>query len=230
MRRLLLAFAVLSVSSCGKLPAFLGGAACPQDPDLERRASSTVVLSAFTTIVRHDLSLAALAALPGTESLGPGGKLQGLTVVHHQLSYKTAIAVTSPLFGGPRCAWLEKVTVDVTPDKSEIFVPSEYPEESCEYQQILLHERSHEETHRDVLAQSVDDMRRALVKEEDLPAHGTPLTVADRPEAERLIEAMVDKATKPVYADFQRTLKERQAVIDLPENYRWVARRCSNWK
>ena len=230
MRPLLLALAVLSVSACENKPAILGGPACPPDPGLERTAKSSVVVSPIETIVRHDLSLAAVAALPGTETLGPGGKLQGLTVVRHQLRYKTAIAVTSPLFGGPRCAWLEKLTVDVTPDKIEIYVPSEYPEESCEYQQILLHERSHEETHRDALAQASGDLRMALAKAEELPARGAPLTVADRPEAERLIEAMVDKATKPVYAEFQRTLKERQAVIDLPENYRWVARRCSNWK
>ena len=226
----LLALAVLSAAACGRGSPFGGGPACPHDLDLDRTADSSVVSASVPEVVRHDLTRAEVARLSGTEALGPGGKIRGLTLVHHQLSYKTSIALTHPLFGGPRCAWLEKLTVDVTPDKIEIYVPKEYPENSCEYEQILAHERTHEKIHRDVLAQTADDMRRALAKAVYLPARGTPLTVADRPEAERRIEAMVDKAAKPVYAEFKETLKERQAVIDLPKNYLWTQQRCSNWK
>jgi hypothetical protein len=231
--RALLVLAVLAVlasAACGRKPSWLGGPVCPEDPDLDRSANVEVVVSSFTTTVRHDLDMAAVARLPGTEALGPGGKLQGLTIVHHQVNYKTGVALTRPLFGGPACAWIDKLTVDMTPDQSEIFVPSEYPEESCEYDQILLHERSHDETHRDALAEAADALRRALAKASGLPARGTPIAVADRAEAERRIEAAVDKAEKPVYADFQDALRRRQAVIDLPENYVWTARRCSHWK
>ena len=224
-----LVLAVLASSACGRNSSFGGGPACPHDLERNRTADSSVVVSSIATVVRHDLSLEEVSRLPGIETLGPG-KLQGLTVVRHRLGYKTGIALTHPLFGGPRCAWIEKLTLDITPEKIEIFVPSEYPEDSCEYQQILAHERQHEDTHRDALAQAADDLRRALAKADYLPARGTPLAVADRPEAERRIEAMVDKFAKPVYDGFMETLKERQAVIDLPENYRWVARRCANWK
>jgi hypothetical protein len=226
----LFAVLVLAAAACGRKPAFLGGPACPHDLDGGRIADSTVLVSSIATVVRHDLSVDQVSHLPGTEKLGPGGRLQGLTIVRHQLSYKTAIAVTSSLFGAPRCAWIDKLTVDITPDKIEIFVPSDYPEGSCEYEQILAHEMEHEETHRDVLAQTAEDMRRALAKADYLPTRATPLAVADRSEAERRIEAMVDKAAKPVYAGFKETLRERQAVIDLPENYRWTASRCSHWK
>ncbi len=228
--RAFLVLAVFASAACGRGSPFAGGPACQRDPDQEQAADVEVVVSSFATTVRHDLGLAALARLPGAEALGPGGKIQGLTVVHHQLGYKTAIAVTRPLFGGPRCAWIEKLTVDMTPEKSEIFVPREYPEESCEYDQILLHEREHDETHRDALAEAADDLRRALARAAELPARGTPLAVADRPDAERRIEAMVDQIEKPVYAEFQGRLRERQAVIDLPANYDWTARRCSHWK
>lgn len=228
--RPLLVLAVLAAAACGRGSPLGGGPACPHDLEFDRTAPVTVVSHTVVTAVRHDLSLEGIARLPGTESLGPGGKLQGLTVVHHQLSYKTGIAMTRPLFGGPRCAWIDKLTVDMTPDKMEIYVPSEYPENSCEYDQILSHERQHEETHRDALQLAVEEMRRALAKADYLPARGTPLAVADRPEAERRIEEMVDKATKPVYAEFKDSLRKRQAVIDLPENYQWTERRCSHWK
>lgn len=228
--RPLLVVAVLAAAACGRRTPLIGAQVCPHDLSLDRAAPAAVVSSPVTTVVRHDVSLEGIARLPGTEALGPGGKLQGLTVVQHQMNYKTAVALARPLFGGPRCAWIDTLTIDVTPEKMEIYVPSEYPEGSCEYDQILAHERQHEDTHRDVLAATVEEMRAALAKADYLPARGTPLAVADRPEAERRIEKMVDKATKPVYARFKEELRRRQAVIDLPENYRWTQNRCQNWK
>jgi len=224
-----LVLAVLASAACGRAGPLLGGPSCPHDPDLDRTPPMTVVSNPVTTVIHHDLSLQGLAHLPGTEALGPGGKLQGLTIVQHRMNYKTGIALTHPLWGQP-CAWIDKLTVDVTPEKMEIYVPSEYPEGSCEYDQILSHERQHEDTHRDVLNENVDNLRRALASADYLPARGTPLTVADRPEAERRIEEMIDKATKPVYAQFKEELKQRQAVIDLPANYLWTQNRCHDWK
>ncbi|MFI5346683.1 MAG: hypothetical protein ACHQ51_09950 [Elusimicrobiota bacterium] len=224
-----IALAVLASAGCGR-GAPSSGPACPHDLALDRAAPIEVVVSSMTTAIRRDVDLAGLNKLPGTEALGPGGKLQGLTVVEHRLAYKTGIALTSPLFGGPACAWVDKLTVNLTPASMTIYVPREYPEDGCEAEQILAHERLHEEAHRDTLTEYADEMRRALSRADWLPARGTPLAVADRAEAERRIESMVDKAAKPVYARFKEELAKRQAVIDDPENYRWVSRRCSNWK
>lgn len=221
--------AALALAACGRgSPA--SGPACPHDPDLGRAAPFEVVVGSVPTVIRHDTDLAGLARVPGTEALGPGGKLQGLTVVEHRLAYRTGIAVTSRLLPGPVCSWIDKLTVDMTPQSLTILVPRDYAEGSCEYEQILAHERLHEEVHRDTLAEYADRMRRALAATAWLPARGTPLAVADRPEAERRVEEMVDKATKPVYAEFQAELKRRQSELDVPENYLWVARRCGHWK
>jgi hypothetical protein len=222
---LTLALALLAAitGGCG-LPS---GPPCPHDASYPSAAPFEVVISTVVTVVRRDLDL---ARLPGAETLGPEGKLQGVTVVEHRMTYKTGIAVSRHLFGGPACAWVADLTVDLTPASMTIYVPHEYPEDGCESEQILAHERQHEEIHRDTLAEYADAIRRALAKADWLPARGTPLAVADRAEAERRVEKMVDKATKPVYAEFQEELKKRQAVIDMPENYRWVSRRCAHWK
>jgi hypothetical protein len=226
---LAVALAALAAAACGR-GAPVAGPACPRDPSYDRVPAFEVVFGTVATSVRHDLGLADLARLPGTEALGPGGKLQGLTVAEHQLAYKSGVAVTSKLFGGPECAWIEKLTVDVTPRSMTIYVPSEYPEGSCEEEQILAHERQHEEIHRDTLAEYADVMRGALGKADWLPGRGAPLAVSGRDEADRRVDEMVDKITKPVYAEFKAELAKRQAVIDVPENYRWVSRRCDHWK
>jgi hypothetical protein len=219
--------AVLAAGACG------GGTpwspvSCPQDPDGER-ARIDVVVSSFTTVVRHDLNLAQVGALPGMESAGPSGKRQGVTVFRHRLNYTTAIALSGRLLQSGSCAWLEKLTVDLTPEKAEIYVPSDYMEDSCEYQQILAHEHLHDDTHRDALTNAANVLRADLAKA-GLPGRGLQIAVADRPEAEKLIEARIDAVTKPVFAGFKAELDERQAVIDLPENYRWTASRCADWK
>ncbi|MDE2510098.1 MAG: hypothetical protein KGL74_03150 [Elusimicrobia bacterium] len=227
--RVFFAVAALASAACGRGPGS-SGVACPHDLTRERLPPVEVVVSSVTAVVRRDLDLAQLARLPGTEALGPGGKIQGLTLAEHRLAYKTGIAVEPHLFGGPECAWIDHLTVNMTPTSITIYVPKDYPEDSCESEQVLAHERQHEEIHRDTLDEYAGEMRRALARADWLPARGTPLAVADRAEAERRIEEMVDKAAKPVYARFKETLAERQAVIDVPENYRWVSRRCANWK
>lgn len=226
-------FAVLlavGLSACDRVAPLLPNAGCPRDDSYDRTPAFEVTVASVPTVIRHDVDLAGLAKINGTEAVGPDGKLQGLTVVEHQLSYKTGIAVTWKPLGGDPCAWVDKLTVDITPKSVAIFVPSDYPQDSCEYDQILAHERQHEETHRDMLAETAEKMRKALAASDALPARGTPLEVADRTQAEARIEAAVDAITKPVYADFKTELARRQAIIDLPENYRWVTRRCSSWK
>ncbi len=215
-------------AACGRGPS--SAPACPHDLSSGRGIDFEVVLSSFPTTIRRDLTLADLSKYPETEALGPGGKLQGLTGASQELRYDAKIALAPRFFGGPRCAWIDHLSVDITPKNSEIIVPREYPEDSCQYEQILAHERTHEDTTRDALAEAADELRRALRKTDWLPARGTPISVADRAQAEKRIEAMIDRAAKPVYDAYLARLKERQAVIDLPENYRWVSRRCPTWR
>src|SRR3569832_580072 len=107
----LLVLAVLASAACGRgSPLYGGPEACAENTEYDRAAPTDVVSSSTAAVLRHDVSREGIAHLPDTEALGPGGKLQGLTVVHHQLSYKTGIAVTQPLFGGQRCAWIDKLT------------------------------------------------------------------------------------------------------------------------
>lgn len=128
------------------------------------------------------------------------------------------------------CAWLERLSVDITPSTVTIYIPSEYPEGSCEDAEILRHERQHEDIHRGALDQAAEEMRLALSRADWLPARGTPLEVADRAEAEKRLDEMVLKVVQPPYDAFKQRLAHDQAVIDLPENYEWVTRRCRDWK
>lgn len=190
----------------------------------------TVLVSSVPTVVRRDLTIDALGRMRNADKLDGTGKLQGLTIVEHRLGYKTGVAMGQGFFKSRACAWLESLTVDLTPGEVAIYVPREYPEGSCEYTEVLRHERQHEDIHRRGLEEAADETRRALARAKWLPARGTPLEVADRPEAEKRLDGMVLRAIQPSYDRFKESLEKEQAVIDLPENYDQVTRRCRGWK
>jgi hypothetical protein len=228
MKRLLLSLAVFAAAACGRSPSATR-ASCAPDESL-RRLDFNVTVSSVATAVRRDVDLAGLARVRGGYERADGGHTQGLTVVEHRLGYKTGVAVTEPMFGGRPCAWIASLSVDMTPGEVTIYVPSEYADASCEELEILAHERRHEEIHRRLLAQAAENMRAALAKADRLPTRGTPLPVANRAEAEKRFEAMVDRVIDPVYAGFKAELGREQAEIDTPENYARVTGRCSGWK
>ena len=226
MRARAAAVLLLAAAACGRGPA--AGPACPHDLSLERSPEFRVLVSSVPTAVRRDLDFAGLSRLAGVETVG--GKLEGLTVVDYRLAVRTDLELSRSRAGPQSCAWLKSLTVDLTPASIVIYVPRDYAPDSCESEEILAHERRHEEIHRRLLDEAAESVRRALSKFDRLPARGTPLAVSDRAEAGRRIDALVDGAVKPVYDDFQRELAKEQAVLDTPENYRWTSLRCPRWK
>jgi len=225
--RLLAPLAALFAAACGR-GALEGGPSCPQDPNAPP-ISFSVTTSTAPAAVRRDLDMAQISLLRG--EIGPDdGNLQGLTVVEHRLYYKTGVAVSKGLFRRRSCAWIETLAVDLTPGEATIYVPREYDDGSCEAEEILRHERQHEDIHRRGLEYVAAGMRLALDQAKWLPSRRTPLEVADRAEADKRFDAMILKVLQPPYDEFKKTLAAEQAVIDLPENYRWVSLRCPGWK
>ena len=127
--RLIPILVLLAAAACeNALPT--GGPACPHDEFLDRQVPFNVVVSSVPTLVRRDLDIEALSRIRNAERLGPG-KLQGLTVVEHRLGYNTGVAVAKGFLRPRSCAWLESLTVDLTPGEVTIYVPREYAEGSC---------------------------------------------------------------------------------------------------
>lgn len=176
-------------------------------------------------VLRRDMSLAALAR--ETSNTGPG-RSQGLTVVESRLAYDSK--VSSRKENGRLCVWMEEVGVDLTPSSVQIIIPSEYPEGSCEYDAILLHEREHERVYQERDAAAVAEIRAALISAKWLPARGNPLEVTDQAAAEAALNAKIHKVVDPVYAKYKEELGAAQAELDQPALYQWVSKRCSAWK
>lgn len=177
--------------------------------------------------LRRDLSLSELA------SLGDGvgsGRLQGLTIVQHAFERKWARTISTSRKPGRMCVWLTRLSVDLTPTKAEMYVPRDYAEGSCEEAEVSRHEREHEEAHRASLQEFADRLERDLEAADWLPVEGAPLEVADEAEADRRLDAAFERLFVPAREAFLAELSRRNAVLDLPANYRWVTSRCDGWK
>lgn len=216
---------ILIMSSCGrKEPG--NETACPHDPGFDRSKLVRVRAAIPPAVLRRDLSLSALAAQSG--GLVGAGKLQGLTAVDHQLAFQSL--VNAETARGKTCVWFEEVRIDMTPASLQIFVPSEYSENSCEYLAILAHEREHERVHAERLAAAAGEIETALTAARWLPARGNPLETDDRIAAETALKAKIAKVVTPAYDKFKTDLAVAQDDLDRPDLYQWVSKRCSGWK
>lgn len=201
------------------------GPACVREE--EPPASVKVFHRPFSARVRTDLSLKEIRGLtPGPDS----GSLQGLTVVEHAFERRWKRSVRPSLRRGSRCVLLSDLTVDLTPSKVEIFIPREYPEGSCELEEVLRHEREHEQVHRKALEGFAERLRSAVYRADWLPVNGVPLVAADEDEADKRLDDAFQKVLKPVHAWFLQELSDHNSTLDAPGNYRWVTARCSGWR
>lgn len=214
------------MAACGR-PEAPSPAACAHDTTLPREGHIEVKMSVPPARLRRDMDLHALAVeSKGTVGLGAGP--QGLTEVEHRLDVRTLMSLT-PASGGA-CVWFEKVTIDLSPGDVAIFVPSEYPEDSCEYLAVLDHERGHERVHRERLEKAATEMQAALDGAKWLPLRGNPAFAADKDAAQKALEDKIRKVVHPAFEKFKWELTIAQAELDTPALYRWVTARCQDWK
>jgi hypothetical protein len=219
------ALLVLLLAGCGRSEP-RSGSNCPHDLGFDRSGLVRVHAKIPPAVLRRDMSLAEIMA-EARGSTG-GAKAQGLTEVEHQLAFRTL--VNSETTRGRTCVWFDEVTVDMAPRSVQIFVPREYPDDSCEYRAILAHEREHERVHAERLTEAAARVEAALTAARWLPARGNPLEAADRASAEAALNEKIRKVVAPVYASYKEELSAAQAELDRPDLYQWVSKRCAGWK
>lgn len=223
----------LTLAGCGKSEP-RDGSACPHQPGADRSDVIRVTGEFPPTVLRRDLDLAGLAVESGgAGGVGAGGvRPQGLTSVGHQLRFRSRVSAETAR--GRTCVWFDQVIVDLTPSSIQMFVPKEYPDGSCEYDAILVHEREHERVHREALTAAAAEIHGALEAAAWLPGRGNPIEIADRPPdraaAQAELEAKIRRVVEPVYASYKEKLARAQADLDRPDLYQWVSKRCASWK
>jgi hypothetical protein len=187
-----------------------------------------VIVSTYNTVVDQSRTLAEIDALHPVKK--PKGVLsQGLTVAEYRLHYSANLEGACDKGCAAACAWVGAFAVDLTPVAVRIHIPKEYRMGSCEYEQLMLHERQHDLLHRRRLGELAQNMREALARAESRADLVGPIEAPDRKDAFELLTSRMEKVMRPIYDEHLRRLRDENAALDSAKEYRRLGRACRNW-
>ena len=213
----------------GVLPVLTGlgwsgpaaGAVCPPATGSYR---VDVVIDLPPVEIHHDLSRAQLGLLAFH---GPSDRILGVTASSLRAGTSTRYG-HRPLEGEGVCFWVDGIEVLLRYEALDIYVASEYPQGSCQYEAILSHEKKHADVARTYLDDYVQTIRSVLTSL-SIPKPRGPRLVASAAEAEEEIQATIARLLGPVIARLRADMQAAQSKIDTPTEYRRVERQCSSW-
>lgn len=112
-----------------------------------------------------------------------------------------------------------------------VHIASEYPEDSCEFREILKHEKKHVKVTQDWQKEFTPLLRREM--------HSIASKIpASPPVGEKQVPAAQQAVVNIIKANLEKYMEEkaipvlvrRQAKVDDPLEYRLVPTRCDNWQ
>jgi TPR repeat protein len=127
------------------------------------------------------------------------------------------------------CFWLTGFEVVLRYPKVDVFVASEYPWGSCPYKAIL----AHEEEHVDVARRNLDKFAPLIEKALDstlIPTGRNAALFESPDDARQHMLDLADEILEPIVEAMIKALKKAQKIVDSPQSYARVWRRCSHWQ
>lgn len=195
--------------------------ACPAD---DRTPSVAVQTRIAETEYRYDRDrnqLTAMSTQPGTSK--HGRVTLGLTVP--KIGTKWQIGWSTLSRGPTHCAYITKANVSLSIDSMTVYVARNYPQGSCEFGAVLVHENEHVRLYRSIMQANAPKLEDLLRQE--LSRMGPTLIRGSdsRPPSTERLNRVVETFVNRMYQEFERA----NGAIDTPENYERTHRRCQNW-
>ncbi|NMC62171.1 MAG: hypothetical protein GYA55_03290 [SAR324 cluster bacterium] len=128
------------------------------------------------------------------------------------------------------CAWLQNIDASFNVPLVDIFIPSEYPEGSCEYREIQKHENEHVKILKDTHSEFLGILKTTLMTKGALPDASAPQEFESYEIKKKEIEDDLKLILDDFMEDFSKTLNKRQRAIDIDENYAAITSRCEAWE
>jgi hypothetical protein len=229
-RRLVLASALLAAPLAAAAADLAATAPeCFAQAALQPKTEVEVVVSAYPTVFERRLDI------PGINRLRPSQLsarvvAHGLSIADFAIRSTTKSETISWGRDGRVCAWVSKVSVDLTPESIRIYIPKDYPPGRCESDALSRHELEHEELFRRAVLRAADRMRDALARAPELAGPKVAIDAAGPAEASARLRRAVEHVVRPIYLNMIRISREEQDELDSPETYSRLGARCTGWK
>ena len=212
-----LALALMGVGWAGPARA----AVCPSESG---RYRVEVLIEMPPVTLHHDHSRAQLGLLAFH---GPTNRVLGVTASKLRAGTSTHYG-NRPVQGEGVCFWVDHIEVMLRYEALDIYIASDYPRASCQYQAILTHEKRHAEVARSYLDDYVQTIRSALASLA-IPKPRDPRLVESVTAAQEKTQATIEKLLRPVIAKLRKTMEAAQNRIDSAASYRRVETQCPKW-
>lgn len=178
--------------------------------------------------LNHTLSSAQINQI-SSRSRGGSRQADNAGLTRARLAMQLQFTVdTGTLTNGSLPVWLMSVNLKLYYRSITQWIANEYPRESCEYRETVIHEDEHVRVDREILEQYAPEMRSALIYS-FIPTQDNPIFAASRDVGEQQIQGILVRILQPVYQDLRRELYQANNDLDTPAHYQQVYERCSNW-
>jgi len=149
----------------------------------------------------------------------------GLTVA--ELGFGLAISVRAESMADGRfCAEIAAVEATLGYDDIDVYIASEYPHGSCQYNAILDHERLHVIVFQETLNRFFSRVEAALRHAADT---AKPILVRDPDKATKKFQSALERVAKPLFHQINAATDEGNGALDTLENYQREQDNCVSW-
>jgi hypothetical protein len=198
------------------------GRKCPSRRKVPLRVTVRVKIPAVS--VNHDLSIDELTELSSFH--GPQSRVLGLTT--YKLEVNSFANYSAVPHGNRYCFWVDDIDLPFRYNSMDVYIASEYGEETCPYRVTMEHEQNHVRVARRILKRYTPRFEKAL-SSAVIPTGRAPVLIDQPADAKHKLAALYDRLIKPVYQEMWAELERDQAALDTPQMYRQALRRCRNW-
>lgn len=181
------------------------------------------------TVYDYSLSTPQIESLSEESGLEENHHIDGLTQAQFGLKTLYEFNYSKRLFQNSYSLWVEDLRVDFSYTTVNVYVSSQYSEDSCEYQATLDHENQHVQIHREIYEKYQKILQNTISVSTDIPLIDHPVTVQSLEGGKALISQLISGVTDPVFDQFQNELSQKQGQLDSPESYAELQSRCSHW-
>jgi len=177
----------------------------------------------------HNLDTSQIEGLSQSAGTGEHYHVYGLTQADYGTGTHYEVNWSKRWFREEYDMWVENLQVDFSYNTINVYVTSDYAENSCEYQATLDHENQHVEIHKQVYAQFQAIIRDAIAKSTSLPLSSRPILVTSIEDGKKQVGDRISQVLDPVFDKFKEELTSEQAKIDTPESYEGLRQKCQHW-
>lgn len=177
-------------------------------------------------VYNHRLNIAGIANVLRTTGQAPPPHQTALGVTLTRTMFALQGASSSIKRDGGYCVYLTSVDVEFGWERVEVYLPSEFPEGTCEYRTILDHENQHVAINRAVLREFAPLIRARI--ETLLRAHQPIFTRSPEGSADAAIQGL-HRHLSGMLDEFETAQSARNAGIDSASNYKALSTMCNDW-